>query len=244
VQHCVLTPVDPRSSASRSRLALHSFFEACIGSSKHALATGSSRPFYRNRESPLIKRLRRVRAIRSNSSHPRVRKQVAQQPTCKDRFWTPITNSVPTQLDHCMPNDRAGAKRSWRCGCQISLPPALDLVRTSAWTRPTCTAGTNPTAWGNDSRSQNGELHAPSLNFGRAARQSTSVLISLGLPHAPSFLRASAQFPPFTIAKFAVNVCSPDTKNISKSVGRDRMRTNGDEHRCTRKGLFFKGFRT
>jgi hypothetical protein len=26
-------------------------------------------------------------------------------------------------------------------------------------------------------------------NFGRAARQSTSVLISLGLPHAPSFLR-------------------------------------------------------
>ena len=126
----------------------------------------------------------------------------------------------------------------------LATSRALDLVRTSAWTRPTCTAGTNPTAWGNDSRSQNGELHAPSLNFGRTARQSTSVLISLGLPHAPSFLRASAQFPPFTIAKFAVNVCSPDTKNISKSVGRDRMRTNGDEHRCTRKGLFFKGFRT
>ena len=119
-----LDPGRPSLVRSRSRLALHSFFEACIGSSKHALATGSSRPFYRNRESPLIKRLRRVRAIRSNSSHSHVRKQVAQQPTCKDRFWTPITNSVPTPLDHRMPNDRAGAKRSWRCGCQISLPPA------------------------------------------------------------------------------------------------------------------------
>ena len=77
----------------------------------------------------------------------------------------------------------------------LATSRALDLVRTSAWTRPTCTAGTNPTAWGNDSRSQNGELHAPSLNFGRTARQSTSVLISLGLPHAPSFLRAICSIP-------------------------------------------------
>src|SRR5882724_13220223 len=38
-------------------------------------------------------------------------------------------------------------------------------------------------------------LHAPSLNFGRAARQSTSVLISLGLPHAPSFFRAICSIP-------------------------------------------------
>jgi hypothetical protein len=42
--------------------------------------------------------------------------------------------------------------------------------------------------------------------------------------------------------KVGVNVCSPDTnKNTKKLAGRDRMRTNGDEHRCTRKGLFFKG---
>src|SRR5258708_1898601 len=32
-------------------------------------------------------------------------------------------------------------------------------------------------------------------------------------------------------------------KNTNKTDGWDRMRTNGDEHRCTRKGLFFKGFR-
>lgn len=31
-------------------------------------------------------------------------------------------------------------------------------------------------------------------------------------------------------------------KNTNKSDGWDRMRTNGDEHRCTRKRLFFKGF--
>jgi len=45
-------------------------------------------------------------------------------------------------------------------------------------------------------------------------------------------------------SEVAVNVCSPDTnKNTNKSDGWDRMRTNGDEHRCTRKGLIFKGFR-
>src|SRR4029077_7691371 len=31
--------------------------------------------------------------------------------------------------------------------------------------------------------------------------------------------------------------------DTNKSDGRDRMRTNGDEHRCTRKDLFFKGLR-
>ncbi|MEA2915325.1 MAG: hypothetical protein QOJ15_7406, partial [Bradyrhizobium sp.] len=32
-------------------------------------------------------------------------------------------------------------------------------------------------------------------------------------------------------------------KNTNKSGGWDRTRTNGDEYRCTRKSLFFKGFR-
>jgi hypothetical protein len=54
-----------------------------------------------------------------------------------------------------------------------------------------------------------GALRA-SLNFGRAARQSTWVLISLGLPHAPSFLRAICSIPSFGIAKVAANVCSPE----------------------------------
>ena len=120
-----LDPGRPSLVRSRSRLALHSFFEACIGSSKHALATGSSRPFYRNRESPLIKCLRRVRAIRSNSSHPRVRKQVAQQPNLQGSVLDADHQPGPDSAGpDCMPNDRAGAKRSWRCGCQISLPPA------------------------------------------------------------------------------------------------------------------------
>ena len=44
-----LTSVDPRSSASRARLALHSLFEACIGD---AARLGL---FYRNGELPLIK---------------------------------------------------------------------------------------------------------------------------------------------------------------------------------------------
>jgi len=63
------------------------------------------------------------------------------------------------------------------------------------------------------------ELHAPSLNFGRAARQSTSVLISL--PHAPSFLRAICSIPLFGIAKVAANVLSSrDTnKNANKPKG-------------------------
>jgi hypothetical protein len=56
----------------------------------------------------------------------------------------------------------------------------------------------------------------------RAARQSTSFLICLGLAHAPSSL-AIRSIPSFGIAKFAVNVCSPDTnKNTNKSGGRDR----------------------
>lgn len=69
-----LTSVDPRSSASRARLALHSLFEACIGD---AARLGL---FYRNGELPLIKCLRRIRAIRTNPRHLRVRKQAAQQP--------------------------------------------------------------------------------------------------------------------------------------------------------------------
>jgi hypothetical protein len=41
-----------------------------------------------------------------------------------------------------------------------------------------------------------------------------------GLALAPSFLRAICSIPPFGIAKFAVNVCSPDTnKNTNKSDG-------------------------
>jgi hypothetical protein len=40
--------------------------------------------------------------------------------------------------------------------------------------------------------------------------KSTSVLISLGLPHAPSFLRAICSIPLFGIAKVAANVCSPE----------------------------------
>jgi hypothetical protein len=46
--------------------------------------------------------------------------------------------------------------------------------------------------------------------FGIGGRhgQSTSVLISLGLPHAPSFLRAICSIPLFGIAKVAANVCS------------------------------------
>jgi hypothetical protein len=57
-------------------------------------------------------------------------------------------------------------------------------------------------------------LHAPLSNFGRAARQSTSVLICLGLAHAPSFLRAICSIPSFGIAKVAANVCSPYTNTI------------------------------
>ncbi len=79
------------------------------------------------------------------------------------------------------------------------------------------------------------------VEFGRAARQSTSVLICLGLAHAPSFLRAICSIPSFGTAKVAVNVCSPDTnKNTNKSDGWDRMGTNGDERRCTRNGLFLR----
>src|SRR6266481_1240999 len=52
-------------------------------------------------------------------------------------------------------------------------------------------------------------LHAPLSNFGRVARQSTSVLICLGLAHAPSFL-AICSIPSFGIAKVAANVCSPE----------------------------------
>ena len=67
------------------------------------------------------------------------------------------------------------------------------------------------------------------LNFGRAARRSTSVLICLGLAHAPSFLRPSAQFLHSAKQKVAVNVCSPDTRqNTNKSAGGWDRRTNGD----------------
>jgi len=60
-------------------------------------------------------------------------------------------------------------------------------------------------------------------SFGRAARQSTSVLICFGLALAPSFLRAIRSIPSFGITKFAVNICSPDTnKNTNKSDGWDR----------------------
>jgi len=42
----------------------------------------------------------------------------------------------------------------------------------------------------------------------------------LGLAHAPSFLRVICSIPSFGIAKFAVNVCSPDTnKNANKTDG-------------------------
>src|SRR5260370_6897247 len=61
-------------------------------------------------------------------------------------------------------------------------------------------------------------FHAPLSNFGRAARQSTSVLICLGLAHAPSFLRAICSIPSFGIAKVAVNVCSPDTNTIPTKI--------------------------
>ena len=60
-----------------------------------------------------------------------------------------------------------------------------------------------------------------------------------GLALAPSFLRAICSIASFGIAKVVVNVCSPDTnKNANKLDGRDRTRTNGDEHGCTRKLLF------
>src|SRR3977135_4047743 len=42
-----------------------------------------------------------------------------------------------------------------------------------------------------------GGRQASLSNFGRAARQSTSVLICLGLAHAPSFLRAIFLIPSF-----------------------------------------------
>src|SRR5207248_2768866 len=39
---------------------------------------------------------------------------------------------------------------------------------------------------------------------------------SLGLAHAPSFLRAICSIPSFGIAKVAVNVCSPDTNRYQQ----------------------------
>jgi hypothetical protein len=45
-----------------------------------------------------------------------------------------------------------------------------------------------------------------------------------GLALAPSFLRAICSIPSFGIAKFAVNVCSPDTnKNANKTDGRREL---------------------
>src|SRR5258708_13187584 len=81
-----------------------------------------------------------------------------------------------------------------------------------------------------------GGLHVSLSNFGRAARQSTSVLICLGLAHAPSFLRAICSIASFRIAKFAVNVCSPYTNTIptkmptnrTAGIGREQTVTNTD----------------
>jgi hypothetical protein len=57
-----------------------------------------------------------------------------------------------------------------------------------------------------------------------------------GLALAPSFLRAICSIPSFGIAKFAVNVCSPDTNTIptkmptnrTAGIGREQTVTNTD----------------
>jgi hypothetical protein len=53
----------------------------------------------------------------------------------------------------------------------------------------------------------------------RAARQSTSVLICLGLAHAPSFLRAIYSIPSFGIAEFVVNVCFLRCQQKCQQIG-------------------------
>jgi hypothetical protein len=105
-------------------------------------------------------------------------------------------------------------------GCRAKHDAAKDLVREChprAATSPLILAG----------------LHAPLSNFGRAARQSTSVLICLGLAHAPSFLRAICSIPSFGIAKFAVNVCSPDANTIPTKMPTNRTAGIGREQTVT-----------
>jgi hypothetical protein len=56
-------------------------------------------------------------------------------------------------------------------------------------------------------------------NFGRAARQSTSIRSALGW-RPPSFLRANCSIPSFGIAEFAAIVQFPDAnKNTNKLDG-------------------------
>jgi hypothetical protein len=63
-------------------------------------------------------------------------------------------------------------------------------------------------------------LHAPLSNFGRAVRQSTSILISLGLPHEPSFLRAICSIPVRNSESRRERLFSRDTnKNANKPDG-------------------------
>jgi hypothetical protein len=70
-----------------------------------------------------------------------------------------------------------------------------------------------------------GGLHAPLSNFGRAARQSTSALIYLDWRSRHRSCGPSAQFPRSGIAKFAVNIWSPDTnKNTNKTDGCSGLR--------------------
>lgn len=101
--------------------------------------------------------------------------------------------------------------------------PGLPNRSLSAWLSPDPSAcRTRATSQGRFWRRKSWAPRAVS-SFGRAARQSTSVLICFGLALAPSFLRAIRSIPSFGITKFAVNICSPDTnKNTNKSDGWDR----------------------
>jgi len=76
-------------------------------------------------------------------------------------------------------------------------------------------------------------LHAPSSNFGRAARQSTSVLICLGLALAPWFLRAIRSIPSFGIAKFAAIVLISGCQQKCQQIGRMELTF----YECFQRGL-------
>src|SRR5882762_11864273 len=79
-------------------------------------------------------------------------------------------------------------------------------------------------------------VHAPSWADFITTMVGFKVFGTHRLAHAPSFLRAICSIPSFGIAKFAVNVCSPDTNTIptkmqtnrTAGIGREQTVTNTD----------------
>src|SRR5467141_4981829 len=76
-------------------------------------------------------------------------------------------------------------------------------------------------------------VHAPSWADFITTMVGFKVFGTHRLAHAPSFLRAICSIPSFGIAKFAVNVCSPDTNTIPTKIPTNRTAGIGREQTVT-----------